>query len=114
MGKVENLVGGNGIAADRTGAVPEGGYKAVAFARLAIVHGELRIDGERPGVFVVGGADGDIAQADIGGVVEQHVAMDASEAPEVLVFQIGAVAVLVDLDGYLVLTFLDVAGNIEL
>ena len=40
--------------------------------------------------------------------------MDASEAPKVLVFQIGAVAVFVDLDGYLVLTFLDVAGNIEL
>ena len=47
-------------------------------------------------------------------MVQQHVAVDATEAPEVLIFQVTAVAVLIHLDGYLVLTFLNIGGDVEL
>ena len=39
--------------------------------------------------------------------------MDAAKAPEVLVFQVRAVAVFVHLDGYLVSTFLNIGGDVE-
>ena len=47
-------------------------------------------------------------------MVEQHIAMDASEAPEVLVFEIGAIAVFIDLDGNLILTLQEIVGDVEL
>ena len=46
-------------------------------------------------------------------MIEQYVAMDAAKAPEVLVFQIGAVAIFIHLDGYLVFTRLDIACDVE-
>ena len=47
-------------------------------------------------------------------MIEQHVAVNAAEAPEVLVFQIRAVAVLIHLHGYQVLTFLEIGRDVKL
>ena len=47
-------------------------------------------------------------------MVEQHIAVDASEAPEVLVFEVGAIAVFIHLDGNLIVTLLEIAGDVEL
>ena len=40
--------------------------------------------------------------------------MNTSKAPEILVFEIGTVAVFVYFDGYLVLAFLEIARHVEL
>ena len=76
-----------------------------------MIDGELGIDLNHT---IHRGTDGHIAQADIGGMVEQHIAVDASEAPEVLVFEIGAIAVFIHLDGNLIVTLLEIAGDVEL
>ena len=47
-------------------------------------------------------------------MVEQHIAVDASEAPEVLVFEIGAIAIFIHLDSNLIVTLPQITGDIEL
>ena len=47
-------------------------------------------------------------------MIEQHVAMNATKAPEVLILKIGAVAVFKHLNSNLILTFLNIGRNIKL
>ena len=50
VGEVEHFVGSDGIAAHSGCAVHERGYQLVALASLSVINGELRIDGECPGI----------------------------------------------------------------
>ena len=112
MLQVEDFLGCDTVTAyGTTILVEEGGNKLVAHTSLAVIDGEPGADLKHA---VHRCTYGNIAQADIGGVIEQYIAVDAAEAPEVLVFKIGAVAVFVDFDGYLVLTSFYIGGHIEL
>ena len=76
------------------------GTSKTCWARL------LAFDGNCP--------DGKVRQANIGCMIQQHVAMDSAKAPEVLIFQIGTIAVFIHLDSYLVLSFADIGSDIKL
>ena len=108
--QVENLIGSYGVATYRTVGIQKGGYKTIALARLAIIYGELRVHLKHS---IHRGTNGHITEADIRSVINQHVTMNTTEAPEVLIFEIGAVAVFIHLDGYLVFTFPDIGGDVE-
>ena len=108
MGEVEDFIGSNRIATHSNATVEKRCHKAVALATLTVIYGELRVDSQCPTILFLRGTDGHIAQTDIGCMVEQHVAVDAPKAPEVLVFKIRPVAVFVNLDGYLVLAAFEV------
>ena len=86
MLQVQDFVNCNRVAAYEASSVQQVGYKTVTLCRFAAIDGELRIDSQCPSACIVSCADGNIAQADIRGVVEQHITMDAAKAPEVLVF----------------------------
>ena len=111
MLEVEDFLCCDGIATHSGGAVKEGGHEVVAVAILIVIDGELGVHLQHA---VHRGTDGDIAQSDVGCMVEQHVAMDAAKTPEVLVFEVGAVAILIHLDSYLILTFLDIRRDVKL
>ena len=59
------------------------------------------------------GADREITDADIRSRIEPHITVDAAETPEVLIFQITAVAILVNLYGYLVLACLQIRSHVK-
>ena len=95
-------------------------HQPIAFSLLACCHSQLRIElqGEIAGRGCSGrelrqGADGEITDADIRSGIEPNITVDAAEAPEVLIFQITAVAILVNLHGYLVLASLQIRSHIK-
>ena len=95
-------------------------HQPVTFSLLACCHRQLRIDlqGEIAGRGSSGrvfrqSADGEITDADIRCGIEPNITVDAAEAPEVLIFQITAVAVLVYLYGYLVLACLQIRSHVK-
>ena len=75
---------------------------------------ELRIDGQRPLFIDWCRPYSHIPQSDVWRMIEQHIAMDATKAPKVLIFEIGAVAVFIHLNGNLVFTFLNIGRNVKL
>ena len=108
MGEVEDFIDRDGIAPNSSATVEKRCHKAVALATLTVIYGELRVDSQCPTILFLRGTDGHIAQTDIGGVVEQHVAVDAPKTPEVLVFKVRTVTVFIHFDGYLVLAAFEV------
>ncbi len=47
-------------------------------------------------------------------MIQEHVPMNTAKAPEILIFQIRAVRVFINLDGNLVDSFLDIWGDVKL
>ena len=58
-------------------------------------------------------AYGDIREGDVGGVKEGHIALYATETPEVLVLEIAAVAVFIHLYGNEIFTWFEIWGDVE-
>ena len=95
-------------------------HQPVTFSLLTCCHRQLRIDlqGEIAGRGCSGrelwqGVDGEITDADIRCGIEPNITVDATEAPEILIFQITAVAILVNLYGYLVLACLQIRSHVK-
>ena len=95
-------------------------HQPVTFSLLACSHRQLRINlqGEITrrgcsGRELRQGADGEITDADIRCGIEPNITVDAAEAPEVLIFQITTVAILVNLYGYLVFACLQIRSHVK-
>ena len=72
------------------------------------------VDDTQPLFYIVVGIDGQVFNVYLRPCIEIHLAGDAGEAPEVLVFEVGAVAPAHHLHGDEVLALLQVFSNVEL
>ncbi len=109
------LEGGERARGVLVGRVEEAGLDGVGTGGAGEVAGAGG-DAQAAGAVVVGeaGVEGEVADVERGGGPEVNVAEDAREAPEILVLEVGAVAVTPDGDGEGVFAVLEVGREVEL
>ena len=90
--------------------------EGISLAALAPIDGKFGIDLQRKvAIRRIGQCPhGIIGQAHIARMVEQHIAVDSAKTPEILILQIRAIAIPIDLHGDSILPRLQVGRDVEL